>query len=171
MVSPCGHIQDKERQETVFKVGDKVCYPLHGIGMIEAIEERTVLNETASYYVLRFFVGRMTALVPVQSAQRVGLRHLIPAEECRDVLRFLGEAPEKADENWNKRYRENYEKLRGGSIYEVADVVKCLQKREAEKGLSAGERRMLSNARQLLFGELSASTGRDEGELLRSAGM
>ena len=155
----------------MFKVGDRVCYPMHGIGVIEAVEERTVLNETASYYVLRFLVGKMTALVPVESAQQVGLRYLVPAEECHKVLRFLGEAPEKADENWNKRYRENYEKLRSGSIYEVAEVVKCLQKREAEKGLSAGERRMLSNARQLLFGELSASTGKEEEELIRSAGM
>lgn len=155
----------------MFKVGDKVCYPMHGIGVIEAIEERTVLNATASYYVLRFLVGRMTALVPVESAQRVGLRHLVPAEECRKVLRFLGEAPAETDENWNKRYRENYEKLRSGSIYEVAEVVKCLQKREEEKGLSAGERRMLSNARQLLLGELSVATGRGEEELLRSAGI
>ena len=155
----------------MFKVGDRVCYPMHGIGVIEAVEERTVLNVTASYYVLRFLVGRMTAFVPVESAERVGLRYLIPAEECRNVLRFLDQAPEETDENWNKRYRENYEKLRCGGIYDVAEVVKCLQKREAEKGLSAGERRMLSNARQLLLGELSASTGHDGEELLRSAGV
>ena len=111
---------------TVFEVGDQVCYPMHGVGVIEAIEERTVLGVTASYYVLRFLIGKMTALVPVESAERVGLRYVVSAEECERVLRFLQEESCPENENWNKRYRENYEKLRGGDIYDVADVVKCL---------------------------------------------
>ena len=156
---------------TVFEVGDQVCYPMHGVGVIEAIEERTVLGATASYYVLRFLIGKMTALFPVESAERVGLRYVVSAEECERVLRFLQEEPCPENENWNKRYRENYEKLRGGDIYDVADVVKCLCKRDAERGLSAGERKMLSGARQVLLAELAAASGRDVEDLFLSIGM
>lgn len=161
----------KERMGTVFEVGDQVCYPMHGVGVIEAIEERTVLGATASYYVLRFLIGKMTALVPVESAERVGLRYVVSAEECERVLRFLQEEPCPENENWNKRYRENYEKLRGGDIYDVADVVKCLCKRDAERSLSAGERKMLSGARQVLLAELAAASGRDVEDLFLSIGM
>lgn len=156
---------------TVFEVGDQVCYPMHGVGVIEAIEERTVLGVTASYYVLRFLIGKMTALVPVESAERVGLRYVVSAEECERVLRFLQEESCPENENWNKRYRENYEKLRGGDIYDVADVVKCLCKRDAERGLSARERKMLSGARQVLLAELAAASGRDVEDLFLSIGM
>ncbi len=155
----------------MFEIGDRVCYPMHGVGVIEAIEERTVLGVTADYYVLRFIIGRMTAMVPVDSAERVGLRRVIPAEECERVLQFLREEPCPESENWNRRYRENYEKLRSGQIYDVAEVVKCLRKREEEKGLSAGERKMLSGARQVLIGELAAASGRDAEELFLSIGM
>lgn len=155
----------------MFKVGDQVCYPMHGVGVIEAIEERTVLDVTANYYVLRFIIGKMTAMIPVESAERVGLRYVISAEECERVLRFLREEPCPENENWNKRYRENYDKLRGGDIYDVADVVKCLRKREEEKGLSAGERKMLSGARQVLLAELAAGSGREVEDLFLSIGV
>lgn len=155
----------------MFQVGDQVCYPMHGVGVIEAIEERTVLGVPAQYYVLRFLVGKMTALVPVESAERIGLRYMISAEECERVLQFLQEEPRLENGNWNKRYRENYDKLRGGDIYDVADVVKCLCKRDGEKGLSAGERKMLSGARQVLLAELAAASGRDVEELSLTIGM
>ena len=164
-------IGNEERMGAVFEIGDRVCYPMHGVGVIEAIEERTVLGVTASYYVLRFLIGKMTALVPVESAERVGLRYVIPAEECERVLRFLEEAPCPESDNWNKRYRENYEKLRGGNIYDVAEVVKCLRKRDIEKGLSTGERKMLASARQVLLAELAAASGRDAEELFLSIGI
>ena len=96
---------------------------------------------------------------------------MVSAEECERVLRFLQEEPCPENENWNKRYRENYEKLRGGDIYDVADVVKCLCKRDAERGLSAGERKMLSGARQVLLAELAAASGRDVEDLFLSIGM
>ncbi len=155
----------------MFQVGDQVSYPMHGVGVIEAIEERTVLGVVAHYYVLRFLIGKMTALVPVEGAERIGLRAVISAEECDRVLSFLKQAPAQESENWNKRYRENYEKLRGGDIYDVADVVKCLCRRDETKGLSAGERKMLSGARQVLLAELAAASGRDVEELFLSIGM
>lgn len=135
---------------------------MHGVGVVEAIEARTVLGETQPYYILRFLSGRMTAMVPVRTAESVGLRALVSPEECGKLLAFLqGEAGEEA-ENWNQRYRDNYSRLRGGDIYEVAEVVKCLNRREAEKGLSAGERKMLLTARQVLLAELCAVLEKDE---------
>lgn len=155
----------------MFSIGDKICYPMHGVGVIEAIEERTVLGNTQSYYVLRFTAGRMTALVPVNTADSVGIRHLIDENECDRVLDFLrGEACVEND-NWNQRYRDNFAKLRGGDVYDVADVIKCLNRREAQKGLSAGERKMLLTARQVMIAELSSTTGRDEEEFQEAVGI
>ncbi len=148
----------------MFTIGDKVCYPMHGVGVIEAIEERTVLGETQSYYILRFISGRMTAMVPVNTADSVGLRALIDREECKRIMDFLLGEPCEENDNWNQRYRDNYSKLRGGNIYDVADVIKCLNRRETQKSLSAGERKMLLTARQVMLAELSVVTGMDESE-------
>ena len=146
----------------MFKIGDRVCYPMHGIGSVEKIQELTVLNETAQYYVIRFVTNRMMAMVPVATAEGVGLRSVISTEECGDVLRYLtGEACEESD-NWNQRYRDNYAKLKGGNIFDVADVIKCLKKRDSERGLSAGERKMLTTAKQVLLSELSVASEMDD---------
>lgn len=155
----------------MFSIGEKICYPMHGVGVIESIEERTVLGNTQSYYVLRFTTGRMTAMVPVSSADSVGLRPLIGEAECDKVLDFLrGEVCEEND-NWNQRYRDNFAKLRGGDVYDVADVIKCLNRRESQKGLSAGERKMLLTARQVMIAELSTTTGRNEEEFQEAVGV
>lgn len=155
----------------VFRVGDRVCYPMHGVGVIEAIEDREVLGVTSKYYVLRFILGKMTAMVPVDTAEKVGLRSIIAENECDRILDFLKEEPQAECENWNRRYRENYEKLRGGDIYDVADVVKCLMRRDEEKGLSAGERKMLASARQVLITELAAASGREPEDLFLTIGI
>ena len=152
----------------MFQVGDLVCYPMHGVGMVEAIEEQRVLGEPSKkYYMLRFGMGRMSAMVPVDSAENVGLRSLVDKNSCEKVITFLKTA-DYSDEsdNWNQRYRENLEKLRLGDIFSVADVVKCLIRRDREKGLSAGERKMYLTARQVLIAELVASSGREESEFL-----
>lgn len=149
----------------MFQLGDQICYPMHGVGVVEAIEERIVLGKQAQYYVLRFVVGKMTALVPVESAEQVGLRAIIPVNECDGVLNYLRQEPCRESDNWNQRYRDNYAKLRGGDIYDVADVVKCLKRRDNEKGLSAGERKMLLTAWQVLSAELCTAGGCDEDEL------
>ncbi len=155
----------------MFRVGDRVCYPMHGVGVIEAIEDREVLGVSAEYYVLRFVLGKMTAMVPVATAERVGLRAIITQEECERVMAFLREEPETECYNWNRRYRENYEKLRGGDIYDVAGVVKCLQRRDEEKGLSAGERKMLVSARQVLVTEIAEASGREAEDVLLTIGI
>jgi len=155
----------KRKEPSVFHVGESVCYPMHGVGVVENIEERTVLGETAQYYVLRFIANRMTAMVPVAAADAVGIRSIIRETECAPVLEYMTGEPCEESANWNQRYRDNLAKLKGGDIYDVADVIKCLKKRDAEKGLSAGERKMLMTARQVLLGELAAASGRDAEEL------
>lgn len=145
----------------MFSVGERICYPMHGVGVVEKIEERTVLGETAQYYVLRFIANKMTAMVPVATAQSVGLRPVISLDECQSVLAYLQSEPCRESDNWNQRYRDNFAKLKQGDIYDVADVVKCLKKRDTDKGLSAGERKMLMTARQVLIAELSVASGQD----------
>ena len=155
----------------MFQIGDMVCYPMHGVGEVESIQEQNVLGDTAQYYVLRFVMGRMTAMVPVTSAETVGLRKLVCPEDCRKVISFLAEdGCSDESENWNQRYRDNLNKLRIGDIFGVADVVKCLIRRDREKGLSAGERKMYLTARQVLVAELAASSGKEESEFLPLVG-
>ena len=139
----------------MFSVGDIICYPLHGVCVIIGIERQSVLGKTADYYSLSFPGGRMTALVPVDTAESVGLRPLISAEECTNVIDYMRQQGERGSDNWNQRYRDNLDKLRSGNIYSVADVVKCLRLRDTEKGLSAGERKMLLMAKGIIVSELS----------------
>ena len=151
----------------MFEIGDRVCYPMHGVGVVEAIEEKQVLGESKQYYLLRFMMGRMNAMVPVDSAESVGLRSLVDRQSCERVLSYLEADDYSAEsDNWNQRYRENLDKLRLGDIFNVADVVKCLIRRDREKGLSAGERKMYLTARQVLAAELAASSGKEESEFL-----
>ena len=154
----------------MFSVGDLVCYPMHGVGTVESIVTQTVLGKTAEYYSLRFISGKMTALIPVASAEAVGLRPLIGEEECADVISYMGKPGDRGSDNWNQRYRENMEKMRSGSIYDVADVVKCLRVREAEKGLSAGERKMLATAKMIITGELATVLNRDQEDVEKEIG-
>ena len=154
----------------MFQIGDSVYYPLHGVGVIESIEEQKVLGETARYYMLRFVIGRMTAMVPVASAEHVGLRPVIGSVECEKVIDYLKEETCEESESWNQRYRDNLDKLRQGEIYGVADVVKCLIKRDRDRGLSAGERKMYLTARQVLLAELIAASGKEESDFIELIG-
>lgn len=145
----------------MFQIGDSVCYPMHGVGVVESIEEKSVLGELTQYYVLRFYASRLTAMVPVNSAGDVGLRPIIEAGECERVLQYMQGEPCGESDNWNQRYRDNLSKLKTGRIYDVADVIMCLKRRDAGKGLSAGDRKMLITARQVLSAELAAASGLD----------
>ena len=118
----------------MFQIGESVCYPMHGVGVVEGIEEKTVLGETARYYVLRFFTSRLTAMVPIEGAQSVGLRRVISSDQCETILKYMSDEPCEESDNWNQRYRDNLAKLKGGDIYDVADVVKCLKKAGQPEG-------------------------------------
>ena len=101
----------------MFQIGDYVCYPMHGVGTVESIEEQTVLGETSKYYLLRFTYNRMTAMIPVSNADAVGLRSLSSYDECMEAIRFLQDDSTLAEsDNWNQRYRENLDKLRSSSV-------------------------------------------------------
>ncbi len=139
----------------MFVIGDLICYPMYGVGKIEGIVTQTVLGKTADYYSMRFSNGKMTALVPVATAEKVGVRALIDADECENVIAYMKAPGERGSDNWNQRYRDNMDKMRSGSIYDAADVIKCLRMRESEKGLSAGERKMLATAKLIVAGELA----------------
>lgn len=143
----------------MFSIGEKICYPMHGIGVIDGIEQRTVLGVTAEYYVLRFEMNRVSAMVPVSTAQRTGLRRLITRDEGERVLAYIKSSSSDTEmqiENWNRRYRENCEKLKNGNIFVTAEVYMCLRARLIQKGLSSGEMRMLALSRRLVRDELIA---------------
>ena len=145
-----------------FKIGDKVVYPMHGAGVIEAIEEREILGETRNYYVINIPTGDMQVLVPMDNVDNIGLREIIGATEAEMVLDKMRNYELEEGVNWNKRYRVNLDKIKTGDIYEVADVVRSLMLREDDKGLSAGERKMLESARQMLISELALASNLEE---------
>jgi CarD family transcriptional regulator len=138
----------------MFSVGDKVVYPMHGAGIIEAVEEREILGQRKQYYIMRLPIGDMKVMIPVDGVDGVGLRQVVGPTELEEVFRILGAERTKMSTNWNRRYRANAEKLKTGDINEVAEVVRNLTLRDKEKGLSTGERKMLDNARQILVSEL-----------------
>ena len=149
----------------MYSVGDKIVYPMHGAGTIESIEDREILGERHRYYVLRFAVGGIKVLVPVQKVEEAGLRNIVESDVCEAVLERLSSQTEVECENWNRRYRENLEKMRTGDIFEVADVVRTLTARDKLKGLSSGERKMLNNAKLILMSEMVLSSNKEEEEI------
>jgi CarD family transcriptional regulator len=147
---------------SVFNVGDKVVYPMHGAGIIEAIEEKEVLGATQRYYIMRLPIGEMKVMIPTDNVIEIGLREIITEEEVQKVFEILRAQKSKMSTNCNRRYRANMEKIKSGDVYEVAEVVRNLTLRDKEKGLSTGERKMLENARQILVSELVLAKGIDE---------
>lgn len=137
----------------MFNLGDKIVYPMHGAGTIDSIEEKNILGENQFYYVIRM-PGEVKVMVPTDRAEQIGVRNVIGKEEAEKVISILGEDETEMSQNWNKRYRDNMEKMKSGSVYEVADVVRNLSFKQKEKGLSTGEKKMLSNAKQILVSEL-----------------
>ena len=138
----------------MFSVGDKVVYPMHGAGVIESIEEKEILGQKQRYYILRMPLGDMKVMIPTQNVEGIGIREVIDSSAVSKVYEILQDHDVNVTNNWNKRYRENMSKIRSGNIYEVADVVRILMKREKEKGLSTGEKKMLNSAKQILISEL-----------------
>ncbi len=143
----------------MFAIGDKVVYPMHGAGVIEKIEEKEVLGRRQRYYVMMMPMGDMKVMIPVESSDVVGLRRVIDREHIAEVLEVFRDEVSVMSGNWNRRYRDNLDKLKTGDIFAVAEVVRNLSAREREKGLSTGERRMLENARQILVSELVLASG------------
>lgn len=152
----------------MFEVGDKVVYPMHGAGVIEAVEDREVLGECKRYYIMRLPMGDMRVMIPQASVESVGLRQIIAKEDVEKVYEVLTGRETPMSANWNRRYRANMEKIRSGDVFLVAEVVRNLTRRDKKKGLSTGERKMLDNAKQILISELVLAQGRSEDEVAES---
>ncbi len=146
----------------MFKVGDKVVYPMHGAGVIEAIEEKEVLGSRQRYYIMRLPIGDLKVMIPTDNVSEIGIREIIDDHMVQEVFDVLRGDKTKMSQNWNKRYRANLEKIRSGDVLEVAEVVRNLSIRDREKGLSSGERKMLDNARQILVSELVLAKSSDQ---------
>jgi CarD family transcriptional regulator len=137
----------------MFNVGDEIVYPMHGAGTIDSIEEKNILGETQSYYILKM-PGGVKVMVPTAKAEQVGVREVIDKSSADKVFNILLKDETEMDKNWNKRYRDNMDRLKSGDIYEIADIVRNLSFKQKEKGLSTGEKKMLVNAKQILVSEL-----------------
>ena len=138
----------------MFNIGDNIVYPMHGAGTISSIEEKEVLGEKQQYYVIKM-PGEVMVMVPTAKAEAMGVRNVIDEKSANSVLQVLEKDETEMSNNWNKRYRENLDKMKTGDIYEVADVVRNLSFKQKEKGtLSTGEKKMLLNAKQILVSEL-----------------
>ncbi len=140
----------------MFKIGDKAVYPAHGVGVIEDIKCKVISGNKRTFYCLRILDKDMTIMIPTENAQSVGLREIIPKKEIPKIFRILSERNLEVDcQTWNRRYREYMEKIKSGSVYEVAEVLRDLIHLRCGKDLSFGERQMLDLAQNLLVKELS----------------
>ena len=147
-----------------FDVGDKVVYPHHGAATIEKREKMVAFGEEREYLVLRLAYGDLTLKVPADNTDSVGLRDVINDEEVEEVFAVLRKKEARMPTNWSRRFKNHVEKLKSGDIYQVAEVVRNLSIRDKDKGLSAGEKRMLAKARQILTSELTFALNVNEEE-------
>jgi CarD family transcriptional regulator len=146
----------------VFKVGETVVYPHHGAALIQATETRMVKGVERLYLVLKVAQGDLTVKVPADNAEFVGVRDVVDTEGLESVFAVLRAPHTEEPTNWSRRYKANLEKLASGDVKKVAEVVRDLWRRDRERGLSAGEKRMLAKARQILVSELALAEGIDE---------
>src|SRR5438045_7559889 len=138
-----------------FEVGDKVIYPNHGLGIVERIEETTILGTTCGFYHLRIVANETIVLVPLANVDGVGLRRAISDLEVERLFNLLGDGKIDNHQNWKGRFKDNSDKMRTGSIYDMADVLKSLTFLSKSKSLSFREKRMLDRARALIISEIS----------------
>lgn len=150
----------------MFDKGDRVVYPNHGAGTIVDVEVKEILGEEKKYYIMELPIGEMRVMIPVHKVEEIGIRDVIDEEEAENVFHLLKGEKSKMSQNWNRRYRANQEKLKTGDIYEVVEVVRNLTIRDMEKGLSTGEKKMLSNARKILISELVLAKNMTEEEVV-----
>ena len=146
-----------------FKVGDKAVYPAQGVAEVTSIEEKDIAGKRTRFYVLRILDTNRKIMVPVQNARSVGLRRPISEKEIRQIFVILKERAIAFDnQTWNRRYRGFMDKIKTGSVYDVAEVMRDLYRLRAEKSLSFGERRMLETARALIVKEIAISRAKGE---------
>lgn len=153
----------------MFKVGDIVVYPAHGVSEVEAVETREISGSKISFFILKVLDTEMTVMVPVTNVKNVGIRELIDNKGIQRVMNILRERSVSVDnQTWNRRYREYMEKIKSGSAFEIAEVLRDLNILKRGKELSFGERKMYDTAKNLLVNEISTSrkVGKKEVEKL-----
>jgi CarD family transcriptional regulator len=151
----------------MFKIGDLAVYPAHGVGRIESIESREISGEKQDFYIMKILDNKMTIMIPVNNVTTVGLRDIIGGEEVAKVYDIMKKRDIPADnQTWNRRYREYTEKIKTGSVYDVAEVLRDLYLLKDNKDLSFGERKMLDTAQSLLLRELSLAKNTDENAIM-----
>ena len=142
----------------MFSIGDQVVHPMHGAGVIDDIVQERIMGEKREYYVFKMPVGGLVLKIPVANSQIIGIREVISCAEAETLLETITSITVEANTNWNKRYQENMQRLKSGDLMEVARVIKCLMLREAERGLSTGERKLLHSAKQIFISEVVLAT-------------
>lgn len=145
----------------MFQIGDYIVHPMHGAGVIESVVTKKISGQQRDYYVLKLPVGDMVVMVPVAGCENIGVRSIISKSEAENIFESFKELEVSMTRNWNKRYRENMDKIKSGNLLDVASVVKGLMCRDNERGLSTGERKMLHSAKQILISELVIATETD----------
>lgn len=153
----------------MFKIGDLAVYPAHGVGVIERIENREISGCQEDFYVMRILETNMIIMIPSSNTKNVGLRQIIKREEVSKVFSILHKKDISIDDNqtWNRRYRDYMDKIKSGSVYEVAEVYRDLSTIQQDKELSFGERKMLDTARSLLVKEISLAKNMKEEDVER----
>lgn len=147
------------RSDIMFVIGDHIVHPMHGAGTIDSIVSKRINGDEREYYVLKLPVGDMVVMVPVCGCENVGVRPVVSFDAANLVLEAFPSIDVTMNQSWNKRYRENLDKIKSGDLIEVATVVKGLMCRDADRGLSTGERKLLHTAKQILISELVIALG------------
>lgn len=150
----------------MYGIGEKIVYPMHGAGVIVEIEEKEILGETRAYYFLEIPYDKMKIMLPVDTCDEIGVRPVISDGEIPAVIEVLKGADTEMDSNWNRRYRDNLEKMKTGDLANVAEIVRNLMRIDRFKKLSTGEKKMLTNAKRIIASEfmLSKDIDIDEAE-------
>ena len=150
----------------MFKIGDKIVYPMHGAGIIDSVEIKEFLGEEKEYFILKMPIGNMDISIPKSNINKMNRRDVISKEEGEKILKILEEDPEDLNNNWNLRYRENQEILKTGDIFKIANMVRDLVALDDDKGLSTTEKKLLNRARRIMASELvmSGSLEKDDAE-------
>ena len=141
----------------MFQVGDKIVHPMHGAGVIDSIVQKKVNGVLREYYILKLPLNGMLVMIATHNSEEIGVRPIVEGEEADRVIAAIPSMDVEMDSNWNRRYRENMLRLKSGDLLEVARVVKGLVRRDGERGLSTGERKMLHSAKQILISEIVLS--------------
>ena len=161
-------MEEPKQKVREFKVGDLAVYPAHGVGRIEAIEDRIINGQEYDFYIMKVLENSMVIMIPTWNVESVGLRDIINEKEIPKVFEVMKkrEEPHGETQTWNRRYREYMDKIKTGSLYDVAEVFRDLSLLKLTKDLSFGERKLYDTAQVLLVKELSTARNTDEATIM-----